>query len=384
MPQINPHILRWARETASLSLDEAAKALDLGRVHQSGVSLLQAYEDGHAPPSRPLLLKMAKIYHRPLLVFYLPKPPKRGERGEDFRTLPADRRSESAGLLDALVRDVHVRQRLVRTTLEEAEEASRLPFVGSIKLDWPIADVCKSIAAQLQFDLALFRREQTIEKAFNYLRHQVEHAGIFVLLISNLGSYHSTVSADVFRGFALADDVAPFIVVNDQDARVAWSVTVLHELTHIWLGQTGISGGEVERDVERFCNDVASQLLLPDCDLKQWSLAGLGFDGLIQEIGSFADARKISCSMVAYRLFQSGSLSQTLWRSLSGRFRERCLSEKRVAKHQKEGGGGPNYYTVRRHRLGDALVNLVQRTLAEGILTPTKASRVLGIHPMLR
>jgi hypothetical protein len=45
-------------------------------------------ELGDDEPTRPVLLKMAKTYHRPLLVFYLAEPPRTGDRGQDFRTLP--------------------------------------------------------------------------------------------------------------------------------------------------------------------------------------------------------------------------------------------------------------------------------------------------------
>ena len=40
--------------------------------------------------------------------------------------------------------------------------------------------------------------------------------------------------------------------------------------------------------------------------------------------------------------------------------------------------GGPNYYIVRRHRLGAALLNFVARNMSEGVLTPTRASKLLG------
>jgi len=72
-----------------LSLDAAAHALELKEAH--GVppaERLEALEKGEEEPSRPLLLKMAKAYRRSLLVFYLEQPPKRGDRGKDFRTLP--------------------------------------------------------------------------------------------------------------------------------------------------------------------------------------------------------------------------------------------------------------------------------------------------------
>jgi hypothetical protein len=45
------------------------------------------------------------------------------------------------------------------------------------------------------------------------LRSRVEAAGIFVLLMGNLGSHHSAIDVEAFRGFALADDVAPLLLL---------------------------------------------------------------------------------------------------------------------------------------------------------------------------
>ena len=68
MPRVNPEIMVWARETAGLTQDEAARKLgfqDSGR--SSAVEKLAAVECGQKEPSRPQLVKMAGGYHRPLL-----------------------------------------------------------------------------------------------------------------------------------------------------------------------------------------------------------------------------------------------------------------------------------------------------------------------------
>jgi len=39
----------------------------------------------------------------------------------------------------------------------------------------------------------------------------------------------------------------PFIVINDQDARAAWSFTALHEVAHLGLGTTGVSPASITR-----------------------------------------------------------------------------------------------------------------------------------------
>lgn len=80
---MNADLFRWARETSGLSLEQAASVLDIKDVER-----LYAIETGEEEPSRPLLLKIAKQCRRPLVTFYLPVPPRKGDRGEDFRTLP--------------------------------------------------------------------------------------------------------------------------------------------------------------------------------------------------------------------------------------------------------------------------------------------------------
>jgi len=380
MPHVNPQVLKWARETAGLGLSEAAKALQLGGVKRPGAELLQAYEAGDESPSRPLLVKMTKAYRRPLLAFYLSEPPARGERGEDFRTLPVDREYESAPKLDALVRDVHVRQHLVRNILEDAEEATPHPFVASITLQNSVKDAARRICNDLGFDLQEFRKAPTVEKSFEYVRRLTERLGVFVLLIGNLGTHHTAFSTEVFRGFALADAVAPFIVINDQDAKVSWSFTLLHELAHIWLGKTGISGSDFEQRIEQYCNDVASEILLPTHELD--TLQGVG-DDLTQGselIGAFASPRRVSRALVAYRMLKAQRIDVALWRTYSTEFR-RAWEREKTAKRRAADEGGPNYYIVRRHKVGSALLDVVRRAMAEGLVTPTKAGRVLGVRP---
>lgn len=383
MLQLNPEIMRWARETAGMSLDTAAVALHLGGKRKSGVEVLSSYEDGSIEPTRAVLLKMSKAYKRPLLTFYLPKPPVKAERGEDFRTLPDDRRLEDAASVDALIRDVHVRQRLVRAALDDSEEAHLLPFVGALRMEQGVPAVAQRMRDLTGFNLQQFRKRRSVSEAFNYARALVEQTGIFVMLIGNLGSHHSNLSAQVFRGFALSDEIAPFIIINDQDAPSAWAFTLLHEFAHILLGLTGISGGGYEQKVERFCNDVASQVLLPGDELNAWHPVYGEPNSLVAEINNFASSRKISRSLVAYRMYLSGSIDEATWQLLSKTFQDMWLKEKSIQKEKARASeSGPSYYVVKRHRVGGALVDMVRRTLAEGTLTPTKAGKVLGVKPI--
>jgi Zn-dependent peptidase ImmA (M78 family)/transcriptional regulator with XRE-family HTH domain len=380
MAKVNPKILTWARETAGLSLAEAAHAINLNPAHgQTGEERLAALERGQGEPTRPLLRRMVKKYRRPLLVFYLAEAPAQGDRGEDFRTLAGRAPPEFDPLLDALIREVRARHAVVKSLLEDDDPVQRT-FVGSKDMSDGAAAVAKDICTTTGLDLKRFRSRSDVDDAFAYLRACLERSGIFVLLMGNLGSHHSNIGPRAFRGFAIADPIAPFIVINDQDARAAWSFTALHEAAHLWLGTSGVSGAVAEARIERFCNDVAGHILLPDAELTEFrDIRKVPFDVIVERISRFANARNISRRMVAYQLLRFEYIDGALWTTLNDRFQADWLATK--AKSADKPKSEVSFYVVRRHRLGRALIGLVSRALSEGQLTYTKAGQVLGVKP---
>ena len=100
------------------------------------------------------------------------------------------------------------------------------------------------------------------------------------------------------------------------------------------------------------------------------------FEELVVDIGAFANARKVSRKMVAYNMLRERLIDGGQYRRLAARFDEDRLEfPRRAAK------GAPDYYVVRRHRVGQGLLNLVDRMVAGGALTTTKAGKVLGVKP---
>lgn len=383
MPKVNQDIIRWARETAGLTLEEASTKLNLHQARGvSAVDRLAAFESGDDQPTRSLLTRMAKQYRRPLLTFYMSAPPRKGDRGQDFRTLPVDYSDADEALLDALIRDVKARQSMVRAMLEDEEDTEPLHFVGSMRMSQGVSAVLSSIQETIQLDIAEFRAEDSPSEAFTLLRNRVEAVGIFVLLIGNLGSYHTAIDLATFRGYALADDIAPFVIINDQDARPAWSFTLLHELVHIWLGQTGVSDLRAEISIEKFCNDVAGEFLLSNSELEQLDVDDrTDLESAQRRIGEFALDRNLSASMVAYKLYRMGTIDFESWKLLSQTFRTMWIArrnERRIRAREQE-IHGPTYYPVRRHRIGKALLELVGSMMRAGAITTSKAGKVLGV-----
>jgi Zn-dependent peptidase ImmA (M78 family) len=255
-------------------------------------------------------------------------------------------------------------------------------YIASATTDVLPAELAHRITNKLGFSLVEFRQQATVQAAFGYLREKVEASGAFVLLLGNLGNYRTNIPSGVFRGYAIADPVAPFVVINDQDAPVAWAFTALHELTHLWLGTTGVSGGDADTQLEIYCNSVAGEILLPETEMNELRfLHRAAFQETIEAIDQFASRRKISRAMVAYKLLRVSIITHARWRELDSHYKDEwAAAQARLATRDKE-EGGPSYYVVKRHRLGYALMDLVRNSLAEGFLTHTKAGQVLGVKP---
>ncbi len=407
MPAVNPEILVWARKTAGLTLQDTVAKVGIRDARGvAAIDRLTALERGEEKPTRPILVKMAHHYRRPLLAFYLNAPPRRDDRGPDFRTLPVARSSETDALIDALVRNLRSRQKMVRAALEAEDEAEPLPFVGALLRSEHAGTGIESLRQALRhkpeaarlaqhaagalaqvlgddLNAAMYYEQPTTEHAFQLLRSRTEGAGVFVLLKGDLGSHHTAIDVEVFRGLAIADDIAPFVVINDNDSRAAWSFTLLHELTHLLLGQTGFSGVNSGTEIEEFCNNVAAEWLLPTRALneieieREWDLVEQA-----RHIGEFARARNLSRTMVAYRLLRANRIDQPTFERLRVDFREQWRQFRdRQRARARESGGGPSYYAVRRHRVGQGLLSFTRRMVSSGALSTTKAAKILGVKP---
>ncbi len=387
---------------------------------ESGLDRLMALESGDRKPTVSMLERMAKLYYRPVITFYLDAPPAPSEAGVDYRSNAAFGSPREEARLKALVRDILGRQLLVREALESEEEAEPVWFVGELpersgagtthghvvdalmsgaSYAARLFDAARSLLDEIigpDFDVGAYYQQTSPSEAFKLLRTRVEEAGVFVLLQGDLGSYHSAIDVQRFRGLAIADPIAPFIVVNDRDSRTAWSFTLLHELTHLCVGSTGVSGpnstassehnstdkGEYyqARLLEKFCNRVSSNWLLSDGSLDSIGVTRHeDIDTLKKKINSFAKKRNLSHTMVAYRLALSGRISHNIYRELSNFYRDQWKKYKK--ERNQSSSGGPSYYTIRRHRIGDKLLDFSLRMLYTRALSTSKIATMLKVRP---
>ena len=349
---------------------------------------LAEIEAGEKPPTRAQLSRLAEIYRRPLTVLYLDEPPPERTVGEDFRSRGTHTTKVEEGLLQTLIRDIKARQSMVKSLLEDEDEAIPRAYVGCVGFGVSVDYVAQNIAAELRYVPGEGRGSDP-EALFKHLRKKTEAIGIFVVLVADLGNHHSAIKSNVFRGFAIADRIAPFVVINAQDAVSSRAFTLIHELAHIWLGRTGISGmphmiegtGDHER-LEEFCNDVAGQFLLPN-----EYLAHLHKDDFsekevaMQRTAQISKQMSVSEPMVAYKLTRIDLMPHRIYKLVAAEYAKRWMSRKNTEEPKAKEIGGPNYYTVKKSRLGDSLFNLVLRSYDGRGLSPTKAAKILGVNP---
>ncbi len=381
---IKPEILVWARETSGFDRETAAKKLGFSDSKKATASeKLTLLETGETQPTRRHLAKFSDLYKRPLATFYLKQPPVTGHVEADFRKTKDNISKRESALLDTLCRNMRVRQELVRSYLEDGKDITQRNYVGSANIEHGAKAVAKAIAQELNFDHTnQSQRHGTADKLFKTLRERTENIGIFTLLLGDVGSYHSKLDTHVFRGFTIVDKVAPFIVINKHDTKPACNFTLIHELTHIWLGTGGISGHDhiIQDKTEQFCDDVAGEFLLPDGILQE-KIPFISSDNkkAEQAIKQISNTWSVSESMVAYQLYRKAIISQIVYQELYKNYQKRWMALKKKEKEEKS--GGPHYYILKNYSLGSSLVSFVKRTLENKEMTQTKAAQILDSRP---
>src|SRR2546427_219191 len=139
-----------------------------------------------------------------------------------------------------------------------SEREGPLPFVGSVALTTNVEAAAARIRTALGFDIEERRRMPTWTDALRRFLEQADAVGVLVMVSGVVGNNNRRkLDPDEFRGFALADDLAPLVFINGADSKSAQMFTLAHELAHIWLGQSALSdvgpASSPSNDVEIWC-----------------------------------------------------------------------------------------------------------------------------------
>jgi len=330
---------------------------------------------GEAHPTLRQLEDFARWTHTPIGYFFLPEPPALELPVPDFRTLRDRALGEpSSELLDTLYL-CQQRQEWFRD-YARMHGLPRLDFSASTTVQDAPEPVAATMRAILNLTTDERRRMATWTDALRSLVAKAEDAGVLVMASSIVGSNsHRKLRVEEFRGFALADDLAPLVFINAADSKAAQMFTLAHELAHLWLGISGISDPETgavpEQGTERWCNQVAAELLMPVDELRGAYEPGAPIPTEIQRL---ARVFKVSTLVALRRLFDAGFIDQsTLWQS----YREEV---ERIRALDRGGAGGGDFYRTLGARTGKRFARAVLSSTLEGHTLFQDAFRMLGVR----
>ena len=359
---VKPELLSWARDRSGRSPESLRKRFPK----------LEDWLRGEASPTLKQLENFAKATYAPIGFFFLPKPPLEKIPIPDFRVsrnLPLT--GPSPDLLDTIYL-CQQRQEWYREFARLTAEDS-LEFVGKTTLSSNIETTAAEMRRKLGFDLEERRQMPTWAEALRRFIEQADALGALIMVSGVVGmNNHRKLDPQEFRGFALADRLAPLVFINGGDTKAAQMFTLAHELAHLWLGETALSDMEPlsvpTHRVENWCNQVAAELLVPLAALKrefkkQEKLAG--------EMNRLARIFKVSTLVVLRRIHDAGGLSKDqLWRAYE--------AEVGRLKAIPRGSGG-DFYLTQAARMSKRFARALVMSTLEGQTLHRDAFQMLGI-----
>lgn len=145
---------------------------------------------------------------------------------------------------------------------------------------------------------------------------RVEGLGFLVMVNGVVGSNtHRKLDPREFRGFALADRMAPLIFINGADTKAAQIFTLAHELAHLWLGEAALDDVDLtsasEEGTERWCNQVAAEVLVPISAIVAEMTAE---DSVTTQIDRLARRFKVSTLVALRRLYDAHRMNWAEYR----------------------------------------------------------------------
>lgn len=355
-------LIRWARQRAKADIEDL----------ESRFPKIAEWESGETAPTLKQLEDFANATHAPVGFLLLPEPPEEELPLPDFRTIADSPVAHpSPDLLDTIFQ-CEQRQEWYRNYLLRNNEPI-LDFVGLLRLQDDVVTAAARITETLDFDVP--SRGSSWSNALRKLIEQAEAIGVLVMINGVVGNNtHRKLDPKEFRGFAISDPVAPLVFVNGADTKAAQIFTLMHELVHLWLGQSAVTDVEVGslkgNPLEKWCNQVAAEVLVPISALQQSYTAQMDLTGGLKRL---AAEFKVSTLVVLRRIRDAGFLDETsYWNAFHAEL-------ERVLEIVGDAGSGGNFYNTQPLRVSRRFASAVIVSASEGQTTFRDAFRMLGI-----
>ncbi len=369
----NPDMLLWAREWRGRTVEEAAEKIGVAE------DKITSWEAGQSIPTVRQARNLASFYERPFLEFFLANKP----TIPDLQSVP-DFRLHRGAHDPRADREIRAIQAWAEDTRHNAldlfailgEQLPKLPSEFQASLDTN-PEKAAGVARELSdFQIGEQIHLKSVErgKVNKSIRRAIERIGILVLKDSDLGKYG-------VRGLTISFDTLPIIIFGNESP-AAQSFTLAHELGHVVLHQSAISGSAAVRNIEtneqraeKWCDEFAAAFLVPASELiKMWSKPNQPNERIDDVLlRNLANEFSISQHAMLVRLVNLGYVDAEYYWSVK---RPQFLMQEAAYK----GGGKSLYYGSRfRNSFGDLYTGLVLDAWGSGRITNHNAAELMDI-----
>lgn len=328
---------------------------------------VKSWLSGEKEPTIKQLADFSRKVHLPFGYFFLDKPLEERIPIPYFQTEGKDK--ISLNVLDT-IKLLQNRQEWLREYLKESEYKS-LNFVGKFRGTNNHKKIVEDIRKILELPENWASEFKSWREILESLCSRIEELGILVVFNSIVGNNpHRHIEVEECRGFVLVDEYAPFMFINNKDAKSAQLFTIVHELAHIWIAQ---SAGFDLRNLlpaddlkEKLCDKVAAEFLVPEkLFTEKWSE--------FEDFERLSKFFKVSQIVIARRALDLGKITKGEFFDFYNLYREQEYTQRK----QTEGG---NFYFTQKKRLGLRFVKFVHQAVKEGKLLYRDAYDLIGLR----
>jgi Zn-dependent peptidase ImmA (M78 family)/transcriptional regulator with XRE-family HTH domain len=354
---ISADVLKWARESTALTIDQAARSAGLSP------ESLRLAEEGERRITFRQLRSLANTFRLPLRTMYLTQPPVEAALPVDYRSEHPDTAERSPDLIRA-IRVARRRRATLIDLLSDGDQAVQV--LPNPPNDNEIISVLTPL-----FCVPLLPDPERVPidgaGALSFTKKLVEQS-------LPVAVFETSRSIDGVRGCSLYEPPLSIIILNSQDTPNARRFTLAHELAHLLMRESGICDPLADdSEIELRCNQIASEAMLPTPLLK----ARLDNpDDPEASIPSLAREFRISYSAVAFRLNQVNALSRERMFELFDLYNAQYRAQR---ERQVEAAGGPSFYLLQALRLGPKYTSAVLDAFSNGDLSTTQTAELLGV-----
>lgn len=357
---VNPDMISWAITRAGFQLQ------DFLNNHPNVLNWLEKIKR----PTVKQLEDFSKAVYIPFGYLFLNEPPSEVIPFPFFRTgASAPEHKVSLNVYDTILILQRRQDWLVDYLMDNGKEP--LAYIGKYSENTDYQIIVSDMRRTLRLDVEWAKNFKTFEDTLNHITEKIEDIGIIVNfngVVEN--NTHRPIPVDECRGFVLVNSLAPFMFVNAADAKAAQLFTIVHELAHVWIGESAGFNNEqllpANDPVERLCDMVAAEFLVPaesfnDLWNRQYTFITL------------ARYFKVSQLVIARRALDLGKISKSDFFAFYNQFMESF----RMKKEEQTPGG--NFYATARKRISVSFASHVNQAVKQDKILYRDAYKITGL-----